>query len=302
MTALTRAWLDSRRDAVAGLADIAEALRENGDPEYAYYADFQRAVHRALAGVGVREVADEFGTLIARVNRSGHNYPNPEGCFRPYRLLLELQDSAALESQAGEIEAWLSVHPGAGETFVRTFWVMTLCIFGRARLAFEQSERVGVRLLRGLPFVHIADHMFYRGVAASSLAWDSRGASRSRYLRELRAARAWLSRWARYSPDLVHMEGFLAAEVSDHRGRREESKRLYERCFERAVSRGFLHMAALASERGAQAAARHERRSLLSADLGMATQFYQRWGATGKVELLRQRYGVSRQPPLGMRR
>jgi len=293
LNALTRAWIDSRRGAVHEMDALAEALREAGDPEYAYYANFQRAVHRALSGVSVPEVMREFGALIDRVERGGHHYPNPEACLRAYRLLVELPSGVELERRLRESEAWMAKQPGVGEVFMRTFWMWLCCVFRFEHLAFEQSERIGNRLLRGLPFVHVADHMFYRGIAASSLAGAASGAARRRYRRELRRAHGLLERWARYSPDLVHMTTLLHAELLAHRGARARAERLFERATQGGVESGYLHVAALACERRAGMVASGGRPRHSAVGLARAIELYERWGAAAKVaELRRDREGA----------
>ena len=286
--ALLRPWWTRRRQALAPLEQIAESMREVGDLEYSYYARFLKTTYAALAGQVVSATEESFAQIADDVQRRAHRYPQPERCLRVYRLL-RLGD-ASLEADLAESDAWIAGSPGSAEAFIRTLWLMVLCVYGRPELAHLQSEKLGRTLFKIVPYVHIADHTFYRGIAAADLARARRGAQRRQHARQLRTCLRRLRLWAKTGPDFVHMVTFLEAERTCLRGREDAARLLYQQAARTAREQEYVHHAALAHERHARSLLRDRRETEAAAALRDAIAHYEAWGAAAKAAALTEEH------------
>ncbi len=282
-------WLMRRRRAIAPAPRIAEAAREIGDREFELYARFLEIAFLALAGDPLPSVEQRMLQVAESVKRSGVLYPEPEVAHGVYRLLLE-HEPADLERRLAESDAWIAAHPSSAEVYLRTFWLLVLCVLGRHDLAFAQSEALGEKLFRIAPFVHVADHLFYRGLCAAVLASAGRGA---RYRRVLQRCRKELRRWARDGPDFLHMATLLDAEHARLRGQQRVARAAYERAAQEARQQQFPHHAALAHERRSTFLTSLRRETEASAAFEEAVALYREWGATSKLAQL-ERAGRAR--------
>ena len=276
-------WLMPRRQALAELDGVEEALREVGDPEYAYYSRFLKVSYSALAGDPVAQSERELAELAESVRRSGHSYPEPEQCHRAYALLARDAPSSSLGSEVAAHNAWHTANPGWALPFTATLWLLVLCVRGRYDLAFAQSEFLEADLLRITPFVHVADHTFYRGLAAGTLARAAHGRNRRRYRKALARCLRRLRAWAAGGPDFVHMATTLEAERACLRRDRARADRLYELAAGLAKKQGFPHHAALAHERRARFLAELRRESEASRAFKEAIRAYRTWGAAARA-------------------
>jgi hypothetical protein len=286
-------WMMRRRRAIAPAGRIAEAAREIGDREFELYARFLEVAYLALAGDPLPAVEQRMRQVADSVQRSGVLYPEPEVAHGVYRLLLSLAPRE-LERRLAESDAWIAAHPSSAEVYLRTFWLLVLCVLGRHDLAFAQSEALGEKLYRIAPFCHVADHTFYRGLCAAVLATDAAGSRAARYRRVLRHSRALLRRWARDGPDFVHMATLLDAEHARLRGHDRIARAAYERAAQEARQQQFPHHAALAHERRATFLASRRRETEANAALEEAATLYGEWGATSKLAQLAAASGSSR--------
>jgi hypothetical protein len=282
--ALLRPWWTRRRQALAPLEQVAESMREVGDLEYSYYARFLRTAYGALAGQIVSATEESFARIADDVQRRGHRYPQPDRCLRVYRLLR--LGEASLEADLAESDAWIAASPGSAEAFIRTLWVMVLCVYGRPELAYAQSEKLGKNLFKIVPYVHVADHTFYRGITAADLAREARGAERRQHARQLQTCLRRLRRWAKGGPDFVHMVTFLEAERTCLRGRENAARLLYQHAARAAREQEYVHHAALAHERHARSLLRDRRETEAAAALRDAIAHYEAWGAAAKASAL----------------
>jgi hypothetical protein len=281
---LLRPWWTRRRQALAPLEQVAESMREVGDLEYSYYARFLKSAYGALAGQIVAATEESLEEIARDVQRRGHRYPQPERCLHAYRLLRA--GSASLEADLATSDAWIAGNPGSAEPFVRTMWLMVLCVFGRHDLSFEQSEKLGRKLFKVSPYVHVSDHTFYRGIAAAELGHGARGPKRRQYARELRTCLRRLRGWARSGPDFAHMVTLLEAERMSLRGRETAARKLYPQAARAAREQEYPHHAALAHERHARSLLRERRETEAAAALREAIGLYEAWGAVAKAEAL----------------
>jgi hypothetical protein len=281
-----RPWRMERRKALAPVSALVETLHELGDVEYACYARFLLLVYGALAGNPVSRTRAELEELGETVRRSGHRYAHPEICSRPFRLLEAMEPSHRLEREIEETDRDLELERERSAPHARTVWLMLLCVYGRWDLAVQQGERTGDRLFDVAPMVHVADHCFYRGLAAAALcATSARPPARER--RALRQNLRRLERWARFGPDFLHMADLLRAERARIRGADQGARALYERAAQRARRQDFPHHAALAHERLAQLLTDLRRPIEAQTALARALALYEEWGAISKCNALR---------------
>jgi ATP/maltotriose-dependent transcriptional regulator MalT len=148
---------------------------------------------------------------------------------------------------------------------------------------------MGERLFRVVPFVHVADFTFYRGLAAAALAAELPRRRGARYRRAVGRCRKLLRRWARNGPDFAHMATLLEAELARLRGRPGVARSAFERAARQAREHQFLHHAALAHERRASLLTALRRETEASSALEEAAALYAEWGASSKVAQLEQR-------------
>jgi predicted ATPase len=277
-------WLMPRREALRSMPRVAEDASEVGDPEFANYARFLERNDLALAGDPVAVAEQRMRELAEAVARSGHRYPAPAECSAVLGLLVD-PGSVPLEQVSAEARARLAAKTHSAEPHACTLWLMVLCVYGRYDLALAQSDALGARLFQVVPYVHVADHTFYRGLACAALA--SEPAAPWRRLRaDLRRCLRRLRRWAKHGPDFVHMASFLEAELARLAGDESRARALYDAAAQRALEQRFVHHAALAHERRASMLVGLRRETEASASLARAVALYREWGAEPKAQQL----------------
>jgi hypothetical protein len=283
-----RPFLMRRREAFARVEHIVESARENGDLEYAYYARFIVACYLALAGDAVGATAKRLASIAASVHSSEQWHAETERCARIYGLLDMPYISPADVERAYRDDLTRPEVVGLGQGFSGTLWLPVLCTFGRHDLAFAQSQRLWKELFRISAFVHVVDHVFYRGIAAAALADSVRGREHRRYRRELRRSLRYVRARARDGPDFAHMALLLEAEQARLARRFARARALYDEAATRASRQSFPHQAALAHERHALLLLALRRETEAAALQRRAIATYREWGALGKAELLAQ--------------
>lgn len=223
--------------------------------------------------------------------RATHWYPEPGLVHRAYRLLLSNEGTGVIDEILDTLDAEVRMAKGSAAPYIRTFCMLIRSVQGRYELSWDQSEALGGRLERVVPFVHVADHTFLRGLAAAELATRARGRQRRRYRQALRKAKKSLRSWSERGPDFVHMYTFLEGESVRLRKQVARARELYGRAAARAEQQGFLHHAALAYER--RSAMLEATRQKIEADRERrrAITFYSRWGAVFKVQAMEEGMG-----------
>ncbi len=281
-------WIMGRRKALAGVEDVAEAMSEVGLREGMYYALFLDAYLRVLAGDPVSVSRHRMLDLVKRIESAGHQYVAPDGCAIILGYLVgPRMGDGDFECAVEDLDEWIASHPGSSDTRCRTLMLMTLCVYGRYELAFEQSEAAGEMLYRVVPDVHVADHVLYRGIAAAEIAIR---AGRFRALRQCWAlfdALRRMRRWARGGPDFLHMLWILRAKRAELFGHLERADLLISKAAELARKQGYLNHVAIALEQRARLLRRQNRMVASEAALRDAIHAYEYWGARTKALELR---------------
>jgi hypothetical protein len=289
-----RPFLMQRREALARVESIVESARENGDLEYAYYARFIVACFLALAGDEVGATSRGLASIAESVRGSPQWYAETERAARVYGLLDTPYLSPIDVERAFRDDIARPEVAGLGQGFSGTLWLLVLCTFGRHDLAFAQSQRLWKGLFRISPFVHVVDHLLYRGIAAAALADSASGIERRRYRSVVRSCLRYVRGRARDGPDFAHMALLLEAEHARLAGHFDRARSLYDEAATRAGRQTFPHHAALAHERHARLLAALRRETEAAALRRRAIATYREWGARGKADLLTQERPVAR--------
>jgi tRNA A-37 threonylcarbamoyl transferase component Bud32 len=285
--ALLEPWLMRRRHALASMDRTAQVVSEVGDREFEYYARFLTLLFRGLGGDPIPQIAQLMEQLAGSVGRSGHWYPQPEAVHGVYNLLTEDVDDAEVERRLAASEAWMASNSGT-EIFIRTAWLLVLCVRGRHDIALAQSDVIASTLFRVTPYVHVADHTFLRGLCSAALAAPARGARRRQLRRDLDRSLRRLQTWAKGGPDFIPMQVLLEAETARLDANAQGARVLYERAAQAAAEQEFPHVAAFAYERHARMLIGARRETEAAGVLKDAIAWYRRWGAAPKVEALVQ--------------
>jgi len=280
-------FLMARREAAAPADEISERLREIGELEFANYLRFGAAYNRALAGDPVENICAQLSELASEVRHLGVKYPEVGLCHVAFEVIAatDWAPSVLLERLA-ECDAALKEGVGVGVFYVRTLWMMVLCILGDYSRAFEQSQASFGGLFRSSPQVWMPHYLLYRGLAASEDGRQRSGLGRRRSLRALRHCLRLLRQWARVGPDFAHMICFLEAELSAHHRNVESAARFYAKSVRLSVQANFVHHTALAYERHASLLARCGQQTAAAPLLERARSSYSAWGAGAKIQLL----------------
>jgi hypothetical protein len=280
-------WLEPRRKALATVPAQTETFLELGDAQSALHARALGEIFGALAGDPVAPTTQRLEELVEWVRRSGLRYPEAAGCHRAYRVLCDARGAATIDARLAEHTTWQASLSEPDLPYTRTLWMMILCIHARFDQALAQSDALGDRLYQVVPFVHVADHTLYRGLAAAALADERHGGARRACVRTLRQALSRLRRWARGGPDFQHMTWLLDAERARLDRRTEHARRLYKKAARTAVSHEYPHHAALAFERSAAMLDSERRHTEAQSVREKAREQYAVWGAKSKVAELR---------------
>jgi serine/threonine protein kinase len=285
--ALLSPWLMQRREALRPLEGLTERMWELGDSEYAYYASFNRTCYQALGGAPVASTEQQLRELAAYATRGDERYSEFGRMHRAYRPLhAECEEDVRIEDCTRDDDVVTANSADASEPAIRTVRLMTLCVYGEHERAFAESELGLDRLFRLSPWVHVADHTFYRGLAAAALVEGARGALARRYRKVVRRSRGRLRRWSRGGPDFEHMALLLEAEQARFSGKVALARRCYQQASQRAAQQSFVHHSALAHERHARMLVRLRRATESASLLAQASALYLQWGARNKAAAL----------------
>ena len=134
----------------------------------------------------------------------------------------------------------------------------------------------------------ITHDVFYRGICLFEMA---RKTKNRKYKKEAKKTRSRVKVWlAKGNPNVKHIDLALLAENAALEGKVGQAKKYYEKAVVSAARSGFVHHAALVSERFGDYLF-HEDSSPDDAafQFEKATKFYTSWGAFAKVDIVRQK-------------
>ncbi len=136
-----------------------------------------------------------------------------------------------------------------------------------------------------------AEFRFY-GALAHAASWDSASPDhRQRHLEALATHHRHLEVWAENCPEnFENRAALVGAEIARIEHRELDAELLYEQAIRSSHANGFVHNEAVANELAARFYAARGFDTIAHAYLRKARYCYLRWGATGKVRQLDERY------------
>ena len=182
------------------------------------------------------------------------------------------------------------------------YWVLK----GKARFISGDFEEAAGAFGKARPLlwssaghIQLLDYHYFLALTLASLEQHSGSAPRAAALcEELKAHRQQLERWADCCPSTFSDKSALvAAEIARLEGRELDAQRQYEIAIRLARTNGFVHNEAIAYEVAARFYAGRGFEQFALLYFQKARQAYQRWGATGKVRQLAERYPQLREEP-----
>ena len=146
-------------------------------------------------------------------------------------------------------------------------------------------------LIWSSPTFEVAEYEFYSALSRAAL-WDSEASDQRReHFEALAAHYKLLQVWAEHCPEnFEDRAALVGAEIARLEQRDADALRLYEKAISSAREHGFVQNDALAHELAAQYCLARNLEAAGYAYLRNARNCYDRWGASGKVRQLGERY------------
>jgi hypothetical protein len=296
LVASIKAWRDPF-DEMFPLFDRAQRIAlESGEHQYANFATLSKMYGRISRGASLNEVLRVYEQSWPFVMQSKDVLPMEMATSgRNWALALQGKTVAPYSLNDGSHDEIASEfrYRSSGNLLLLFFhYLLRLqlaCLFGRYEDAVILSGKGEAVVRSALGFIQLADHYFYRGLAAAVAltAYDGNGA---RHRRTLSHCLARLNVFATNSPhNFRQHEALLQAEAKRVRGKFTDALKKYNRAIELAEAEGFTNLVGLANERAALCCLADGQRRLAGWYLSCSRASYEKWGATAKV--------ASRPPP-----
>jgi hypothetical protein len=277
-------FLMRRREALAAMPDVARRFRELGDVEWTFYSEYLHLVYLALAGDPVRGIEKRLSEVARSRGAAARGMPDVERATQALTMLRRKDVAEAQREARVHYGAFVAGQQTSAQGI--TLWMQTLCVWGQNIEALALAERLAPWLEQLNPWVHVLDHVFYRGLAAAGAASGAGSVQRMRWRRLLAWCIRYLERWRQSGPDFEHMILLLSAERARLRSDFGNAGALYERAARRARRQEFIHHAALCHERRAQMLQASRRTIDAEAARSEAAALYRAWGAAPKAAAL----------------
>jgi PAS domain S-box-containing protein len=143
-------------------------------------------------------------------------------------------------------------------------------------------------------FFQEADYHFYAALARAGSCYSPGGAQpdqRTAHLEGLASHHRQLKTWAKHCPEnFENRVALVGAEMARLEGRDLDAELLYQQAIHSAHTNGFVHNEALAWETAARFYAVRGFDVIAETYFAKACEAYRRWGADGKVRLLKTRF------------
>jgi predicted ATPase len=247
-------------DLVCILLVSGNSLRKIDEQSYLYVAQMEELNRLNLAQV--------FRIIWQAVlNLRGHA-DDPKSLVGEAVNENELLESAALKNSAEAMKSFLCAYLGEHE------------------LGAELALAKGDKYLKEVPCHPLGMwETFCRGISLYAMARRTKKRKFKKHaLRVKKTIETWFDNG---NPNVKHHLRLLNAEQAALDGKNDQARQLYGEAVTLAARGGFLHDAALANERYADFVVDDDRDEE-AYRLGESVRFYSQWGATKKVELLRE--------------
>jgi hypothetical protein len=280
-------WTKPLHQSMKPLADGYEVGMQVGDTESACECLLNRVVILFVSGNSLHHIDEQTCVYLTQVEELNRLYlaqvlriilravSNLRGNADDPRLLVgevvnrnEVLESAVLKNAEEAMQSFLCAYLGEHE------------------LGAELALAKGDKYLKEAPC-----HPFgmwetlCRGISLYAMARRTKKQNFKKHaLRVKKTIETWFDSG---NPNVKHHLRLLNAEQAALDGKSDKARQLYGEAVSLAARAGFLHDAALANERYADFVLDDDRDEA-AYRLGESVRFYSRWGATRKVELLRE--------------
>lgn len=300
-------WHYPFADGIALMQHSYESGPQNGEFVYSSYSALHMVFHRLFKGESLNDVhrlIEQYFDFVRRVQyKEGPEYL---GFFRQFIACLQGRTngrgSFANENydEAGhvlEITNYVNKLPLMYYTVLK---MEALFLLGET----EQARRVAVSYERDPKNIEQFASMlfgpafhFYNAMTLAVLYPRASTRQKRRYRLTLEMNRRRFQKWAKICPqNFAHLEALLGAELARLGGNWPRAQVLYEKAIAYAEKYDFTHHAALTHERAGSMNLAHGARALAAHHLNAARNGFTRWGASEKVRLLNEQYGVLLNP------
>jgi PAS domain S-box-containing protein len=195
-------------------------------------------------------------------------------------------------NEACYLQKMQSIQYRTGIAIFYLYKAQTLYLCENYREALKMAEEA----VKNIPFIasmmQESDCILYHSLIMASLYPGASGLDKQRYEEALKNNQARAKNWLDNCPENFLCRFLLVeAEIARITGNFSEASRLFDEAIRSAEDNGFIFLAALASELAAKCCLARGILKGAGHYLGDALFFYQKWGALGKVNALKEKYG-----------
>ncbi|WP_448600543.1 trifunctional serine/threonine-protein kinase/ATP-binding protein/sensor histidine kinase [Thermoleptolyngbya sp.] len=282
------------RNTFAPLVDGIHVGLETGDLGYVSYSVMNYCDHRFFSGESLESHYQnqvEYGALLLQLKQ--HFQLSAARMWQQVTLnLLGRSDNPTLlvGEAFNEIEMLPRLEESQNYQALFVFHLAKLMLrywFGEYQAAIAHAKRGEQYAGCGAGLMATPVYWFYYGLALLAAYPAGSADEQADWMPQILDCQATVQRWADSAPmNHQHKADLLAAELAQIQGDRQRAMDYYDRAIARATEEGFIHEAAMASERAAQFYAALGRTRISQSYLIDAYYGYIQWGAIAKVHAL----------------
>lgn len=292
-------WSTHLRESLSLLAEAEEAGLRSGNYPFAGYSRSFELVHSFDLGCELNQLrrrareSIEFGEELGHQSlvESGHGFDLVSS-----NLLGETSSPADFHNERfPSAEAFIdsaeSRDSQVGKVVLQLARAQIRYLYGDSKSAARILSEIEGGLDALLGGFDLGRFYFYQALALIDVAAKRSKSDRSTE-KKIEALRETLARYSANCPEnFLHKVLLVDAERARLEGDMEGAMRLYDRAIEEARKQGFVHLEALANERAGLFWMEHKKAEFARGYLRAARYGYELWGASRKVEMLRERFG-----------
>ena len=292
-------WMKHVRACRDFLRRAFEAANRIGDLTYAAYACNNLNSNLLFAGEPLSDVQveAEHGFAFARKARFGLVTDIIATQLALIRMLRGLTPTFGClddgEFNEFQIESHLADNP-ALRFAACLYWIRKLqahYFAGDHATAIDAASKAQRLLGTSSSLFEEAEYYFYGALAEAAFCDSAPAGTRQQHLNALAAQYRQLQVWAQNCPEnFEDRAALVGAEIARLQGRELDSQSLYEHAIRSAQANGFVHNEALANELASHFYAARGYGKIAHMYLRDASYGYLRWGASGKVRQLEEKY------------
>lgn len=249
-----------------------------------------------LCGRTLNELRETLSGIQAFARRSRHQYLALNAALYG-RIIAFLENGDSFCFDAGEFEEseFLSAMKNDNASQAAYHIIkMQLCYFsGDYEGALEAARLIKGRMEAVTGFLITAEYVFYEALAVAALFDKLPRRAKGTCWRTLQSDLQRMKQWAQScKQNFLHKYLLMSAEMARLEHRREAAMSLYDQAIEEARNSGCRQNQAIACELAARFYLAQNRVRIAEVYLEDAYLGYREWGAYGKANALRERYGA----------